>query len=257
MRLARQCVVSVDAARHLFSHTGLRQLACLQPGQSSPADAKGSSRSHEAEDRFGGLTIASFSTRAFPVSVHILSIAVISVGVWRSLSNPDLWFCCLLGHREICWYVSCWILPNDTSCHLCGKHFISETSTCALLLVIFLIKPVRCPSVCLQVRPMWCQYFQNLKALRTLGWSWWNLAGIFYGSRDKLLVFQSLHFNVKLICALLQILNSLYRILVFELVNELSVQQPLAYGMLYLRRRVAASSPERPGPHRQHRRPIG
>jgi len=44
---------------------------------------------------------------------------------------------------------------------------------------------------------------------------------------------QSLHFNVKLICTLRQILNSLCRVLVFELVKELSVQHPLAYGMLY------------------------
>ena len=29
-------------------------------------------------------------------------------------------------------------------------------------------------------------------------------------------------------------LNSLYRVLVLELVKELSVQQPLAYGILYL-----------------------
>jgi len=44
----------------------------------------------------------------------------------------------------------------------------------------------------------------------------------------------SLHFNVKLICTLRQILNCLYRILDFELVKELSVQQLLAYGILYL-----------------------
>jgi len=31
-----------------------------------------------------------------------------------------------------------------------------------------------------------------------------------------------------------QILNSLCHILIFELVKEISVQQPLAYGMLYL-----------------------
>jgi len=43
-----------------------------------------------------------------------------------------------------------------------------------------------------------------------------------------------LHFNVKLICALRQILNCLYRVLDFELVKELSVQQPLGYGTLYL-----------------------
>jgi len=45
---------------------------------------------------------------------------------------------------------------------------------------------------------------------------------------------QSPHCNVKLICTLRQILNSLYRVLVFELVKELLVQQALAYGMLYL-----------------------
>ena len=39
---------------------------------------------------------------------------------------------------------------------------------------------------------------------------------------------KSLDFNVKLICALRQILNSLCRVLVFELVKELSVQQLLA-----------------------------
>jgi len=39
---------------------------------------------------------------------------------------------------------------------------------------------------------------------------------------------------VKLICALRQILNCLYRVLVYELVNELSVQPLLAYGILYL-----------------------
>jgi len=52
--------------------------------------------------------------------------------------------------------------------------------------------------------------------------------------RDRRQVRQSLHFNVKLICALRQILNSLCHVLVSELANELSVQQLLAYVMLYL-----------------------
>ena len=41
------------------------------------------------------------------------------------------------------------------------------------------------------------------------------------------------HFNVRLICALRQILNCLCHVLVFDLVKELSVQQLLAYGILY------------------------
>jgi len=38
----------------------------------------------------------------------------------------------------------------------------------------------------MSVRPsMWCQHFQNPKAPRPLGWHWWNLASIFYGSGEQ------------------------------------------------------------------------